>query len=455
MRGKNQDLGSFIKNPPSIFEIIGEEIGTQYPKLQAYLKKFHNEVLPQLKDLGEILERAQNRIEDTHKIEKNKQIQIEIEKLEKEYLWAQYIEFEAQQRAIMDLIQKLGSEISVNQSNLDKINMNLSALQGQYQQKNDSVQTEFKKFRTINADLQQLFKDQNQILRKINQIETQLNNPKAKNTPDENSNLEKELEELRIKEKETREKLPQKQKELESQRLLHQQKEKEFRPIKINFEGTVTEKAKMDQLNAGDHSRLEEKRKELDELSAKIQGFSKSNNINLQNRPPTIRTKNIIEDKIKSIKANLLPNTGSPSDAQSTLIDNNDLLPPFYTLSDILETIQTNEIKDEIRSFSKDIATLRNQFAPKFSQLMDGMNKKGGVQVQSLLTGNGTLRFCESGKNNSIVSLVSILLSISGAKTSQIRFNTRNLSSKQIEELKEIIKVVQSQTDLEIIIVEE
>ncbi len=451
MSERKYDLGSYIENPPSIFDILGAQTRSQYSNLQTFLKIFHDQILPLLGNISETLEKARIQMEDTQKIENNKQILVELQDLEKEYLWAQFIELEAQKRAITDLNQKLDDEISQNSMKKEEIDSSLSSTHPQFQQKNDTVQTEFKKFRTINAELQQLFKDQNQILRKINQIETQLNNPKTKKTPEEISTLEKELESLQANEKETRQKLPQKQKELESQRLLHQQKEKEFRPLKVKFDGIVAEQTKLEQFITVDKSRLEEKQKELSEISKKIQEFLKVNHIESKNRPSSIRTKNIVEDKIKSVKANIKPNSQvPPPDTKSFFQENNILLPSFDKLSGILETFQGTQIQNEIRSLSKEIVTLRNLFTPKFSNLMNGIGRKGGVQVRSLITSSGALRFIENGNENSLASILTFLLAIYGGKTAQIKIDSHNLSPARVEDLKGIIKTFQSKTDSKI-----
>jgi len=135
MSGKIHNIGNYIENPPSIFEIIGERTRTRSQKLEAFLKILHNEILPLLGSISETLEKARNRMEDTQKIEKHRQNVAEIQDLENEYLWAQIIEFEAHKRAITDLTQKLESEISTNQTKRDNICNNLSSVHAQYQQK--------------------------------------------------------------------------------------------------------------------------------------------------------------------------------------------------------------------------------------------------------------------------------------------------------------------------------
>jgi len=206
----------------------------------------------------------------------------------------------------------------------------------------------------------------------------------------------------------------------------------------------------MEQLIKGDNARLNEKQKEFDEISSKIREFSRSNKMNLQDRPRTIRTKNILVDKIKILKTNLQPNSGVPSNAKSFLTDPHTLLSSFQKLSTILETFQISEIQNEIHSFSKEIVIFRNQITPQFSNLMNGIGKKGGVQVRSLITNNGVLRFCEKGKENSIASVLTFLVTLYGGKSSQIEIDSNNLSSTQIEDLKGIIKLLQSVTDSDV-----
>ncbi len=454
MSEERYDLKYYIENPPSIFDIFRVHSKTQYTNLQRYLKILYDQILPLFVNISDSLDQARNQMEDSQKMEKNKQILVELQELEKEHLWAQLIELEAQKRAITDLTQKLIGEISANSEKEGEIDSSLSSTRSQFQQKNDTVQTEFKKFRTINTELQQLFKDQNQILRKINQIETQLNNPKVKKTPDEISTLEKELEILHSNEHETRQKFPQKQKELESQRLLQQLKEKEFHPLKVKFDGMIAAQTKLKQFITGDKARLEEKQIELSEISKKIQEFLIVNKIEPKNKPLTIRTKNFIEDKIKSVKANIRPDSQVPSNEKTLLTENNVLLPAFDKLSEILDTLQSDQIQNEIRALSKEIVSLRNQFTPKFSPLMNAIGRKGGVQVRSLVTGKGTLRFIENGKENSIASLLVFLLAVHGRKNSQIKIDSHRLSPAQIEDLEGIINNIQSKTDSEIKITE-
>ncbi len=455
MSGKGYDLGKYIENPPSIFDIIREQTGTQYPKLQAFLKVLQDKILPLLGNISKDLEKSQDRMEDAQRMEKDRQTLIELQNIENEYVWAKFIEIESQKRANIDLTQKLESEIIRNQTKLDEITKSFSPIRAQYEQKNETVQTEFRKFRAINAELQQLFKAQNQILRKTNQIETQLNDPKAKKTPDEISALEKEFDGLHVKEKEIRQGLPQKQKSLESQRILHQEKEKEFRPIKIKYDGMVAEQAKLEQMIKGDNTRLQEKQKEFEEISKKSSEFIKLNNLNLQDRPPTIRTKNILENKIKILRTNLHPDFGLPEIAQDSLTNNKSILSSFQELSVLLETFQISEIQPEISALSQKINTIRNQASSKFSNLMNGIDKKGGVQIRSLITSNGLLRFCESGKEDSISSVLTFLLSIYAGKSSQIKINSSNLTATQLKDLKGLVKLIQSKTDSDIKISEE
>ncbi len=454
MSEKIYDLGSYIENPPSIFDILALQNNSQYPNLQSFLKTFRNQVLPLLGNISDALENARDQLADTQKMEKNKQILVELQDLEREYLWAQFIELEAQNRAIKDLTQKLVNEISVNNKKQEEIDSTLSSTGPQFQQKNETVQIEFKKFRAFNAELQQLFKDQNQILRKITQNETQLNNPKVKKTLDEISTIEKELEVLHTKEQEIRQELPQKQRGLESQRLLHQQKEKEFRPLKVKYDGLIAEQVKLEQMLTTDKSRLEEKQKELFEISKKMEEFLRVNKIDPKNRPVVIRTKNIIEDKIRSVKARMRPDTPHPSDAKTRLINNKNLVNSFHTLTGLLETFQSDQIQGEIHALSKDILIMRQQITQKFSNLMNNIGRKGGVQVRSLITSNGVLNFIENGKEKSIASLLAFLLAYYGGKTMQIKINPHNLTPAQMEDLEGIINAFQSKSDSKITISE-
>src|SRR5271157_623122 len=432
------ELAELIRSPPNLLQLYESHTNSSLQNLQVFLTNSHDLFLPQIAALNATLDEIQVVLNLLTESENRQQVGNELGELEVEYLWAQIVEMEAQQRAITDLISKLENDISGNQNKLTELGEEISPIQSQYLQKSANEEEEHDKFQQINADLQQLFEEQNQFARKINQLDTDLANPKSKKEPDEIAQLQNEIEELHLKEKELRLNLPEKQRELNAQTLVFNQKKKETRPIKAKLDQLMTESQSLDQIIRVDNERLEEKRGELETLSSQLSSFLQDNEEKLGNRPSTIRTKNLLEQKLNNLQKTKrvisgsedLPDANKLEQLEATLETQ---LQEFFSGA---EDLQPEIVISEIDSLFLWAQTFRRQFSSHFAEAMNLLELKGGVQCLSLPNEKTVLNF-----NTDPANVIGVALSFSLATNEQnkVLISTQNLTDYEIELLYQMI----------------